>query len=205
MENVIKEEIEQIALDTTIIRSDEYRNDPYRANTCIIHSKEPFNAETPSKLLIKFSLTPDKLFYHRNHSPIPDLSATNYTVSIHGEVKSPGKITLSEIKQFKKRTVEAILMCTGNRRSEFAKDKKAAGLPWKGGSIGNATWSGTSLRDILEKFCPLESCLHIEFIGGDQNNTNYKYNTRQYQFKYFLHNSNVMKAVACKGIARISA
>ena len=32
-----------------------------------------------------------------------------------------------------------------------------------------------------------------------------KWNTNQCQLIYFLHNSNVIKAVACKGIARISA
>ena len=171
------ENLENIALATNVSRSQEFKNDPFRANTFIIHTNEPFNAESPSKLLINYPLTPDKLFYHRNHSPIPDLSEKNYSVSIIGEVKNPGTITLSDIKKFKKRTVEAILMCTGNRRSEFGSYKKSAGLPWKGGSIGNAQWAGTSLRDILEKFVPKDSCLHIEFIGGDQQNSNFKYNT----------------------------
>ena len=177
MDTTLQQQLDQIPLDVTISRTKEYQNDPYRANTFIIHTKEPFNAETPSKLLIQYPLTPDKLFYHRNHSPIPNLSDKNYTVSIQGEVKTSGKITLEEIKRLPKRTVEAMLMCTGNRRSEFAKYKKAAGLPWLGGSIGNAVWGGTSLRNLLERFCPKDSCLHVEFIGGDQENDNHKYNT----------------------------
>ena len=78
----------------------------------------------------------------------------------------------------RKRTVEAMMMCTGNRRSEFSTYKKAAGLPWKGASVGNAVWGGVSLRDVIEKyFKPTSNAYHVEFIGGGQENSKDKYET----------------------------
>jgi len=174
-----KNQLDKIPLDTSIPRTERFKNDPYRANTYIIHTKEPINAETPTKLLIDYRYTPDKLFYNRNHSPILDLKEDNYFVEFSGELKQTGKISLEDLKKMKKRTVEAMMMCTGNRRSEFAeKYKKAAGLSWKGGSVGNGVWGGVSLRDVMEKyFQPTDKAYHVEFIGGGQQDSADKYET----------------------------
>ena len=174
----IQNELQNIELDTSIQRTPAFKNDPYRAKTYMIHTKEPFNAETPTKILINYRYTPDILFYNRNHSPILDQKEENYFVEFTGELLKTGRISIDELKKMKKKTVEAMMMCTGNRRSEFNPYKKAAGLNWAGGSVGNAVWGGVSLRDVIDKyFQPTEKCYHVEFIGGGQENEKDKYET----------------------------
>lgn len=40
-------------------------------------------------------------------------------------------------------------MCAGNRRGEMTQVKSVKGLDWKNAAIGNATWSGARLCDVL--------------------------------------------------------
>ena len=137
-----------------------------------IINSEPYTSE-----LISFPITPKELFYKRNHYPIPKISTENYSVKVYGEVLNPGVITLDEIKKLKKHTVEATLMCAGNRRSEFSVIKETEGLQWKAGTVANALWAGSSLRDIFDKFHLKDSCLHVEFIGGGQENEDFEFST----------------------------
>lgn len=66
-------------------------------------------------------------------------------------------------------TVSAAIQCGGNRRSEMNAVKKLKGLNWKGGAIGNATWSGARLYDVLKMAGVSEKDLkgakHIQFEG----------------------------------------
>uniref|UniRef100_V9IET3 Sulfite oxidase n=1 Tax=Apis cerana TaxID=7461 RepID=V9IET3_APICE len=59
-------------------------------------------------------------------------------------------------------------MCAGNRRSEMTKEKQLKGLNWGIGAVGNATWTGTRLCDILKDLKIKEDDYnHIQFEGYD--------------------------------------
>lgn len=162
--------LDKIELKTKVKRSKRYANDPYRANTFIVNCEEPFNAETPSKLLINWYYTPTKLFLKRNHGPIPDLQEKDYKIEINGAVLRKGPITLEEIKNnFKKYHVDAVLTCAGNRRGEMGKIREVDGVTWSGGALGNAQWAGARLCDILDYVKPKSSALHVEFVGADED------------------------------------
>lgn len=55
-------------------------------------------------------------------------------------------------REFPQHEIEATLQCSGNRRSNMSKySRHALGLQWDVGAIGNATWRGVMLRDVLKR------------------------------------------------------
>ncbi|XP_044764248.1 sulfite oxidase-like [Coccinella septempunctata] len=160
--------------------SDPFANEPSRHPILKPASKKPFNAEAPENILVQSFLTPNEIFYVRNHLPVPDIDPKDYTLEIEIEGKS-GNLTLSleELKQFPKHSVTATVMCAGNRRSEMHKVKPVKGLNWGAAALGNATWTGASLREVLEKAGlsehELDKYEHIQFEAYDTDTTGSPY------------------------------
>ncbi|XP_015524470.1 sulfite oxidase, mitochondrial isoform X1 [Neodiprion lecontei] len=147
---------------------DPYANDPQRHKILIINNPKPFNAETPAPLLIESFHTPSDLFYVRNHLPVPDVDPQTYELEIAIEEDTKKVLRLDDIKKYPKHTVSSTIMCAGNRRSEMAKVKAVKGLSWSVGAVGNATWSGAKLCDILNDLnVKEEDYEHIQFEGLD--------------------------------------
>ena len=68
-----------------------------------------------------------------------------------GEGLRSCELTLHDLKtKFKRHTVSATLQCTGNRRHEINEVRPVQGLDWDVGAIGNASWTGVRLSDILK-------------------------------------------------------
>ena len=127
-----------------------YANDPQRTPILKINTKEPFNAETPTVLLDNEFITPNNLFFVRNHLPVPQVDPNKFVLEVEVLNGKPLRFTLDDLKtKFKQYTVTATIQCAGNRRLELAKIKPVKGLSWTGGAIGNATWTGVRLRDVL--------------------------------------------------------
>lgn len=62
--------------------ADPYANEPKRHPALIVRSEQPFNAETPVDVLGTSQLTPNELFYIRNHLPVPHVDPAKWSVSI---------------------------------------------------------------------------------------------------------------------------
>ncbi|XP_002159185.2 sulfite oxidase [Hydra vulgaris] len=144
--------------------SGPFANDPPRHPGLLVCSKEPFNAETPSILLNENLLTPNELFFIRNHLPVPDLS-NNAEIVIEGDcLKEPIILSVEDIKaKFEKFKLIAAIQCAGNRRNEMNAIKSVKGLTWNHSAISNAEWGGVLLYDILIS------------AGVDPNNSNIKH------------------------------
>merc|ERR1712137_124436 len=68
------------------------------------------------------------------------------------------------------------IQCAGNRRNQLNEIQNVKGLVWRGGSIGNATWTGVWLRDVLldAGYDPSHgdaSQQHCQFVGLDNDGT----------------------------------
>lgn len=88
----------------------------------------------------------------RNHLPVPDIDAQSYELDIEIDGTDDSKtLTLKDIQTLPKHHVTAAIMCGGNRRSEMTKVKPVKGLSWGAAAVGNATWSGPRLCDILRE------------------------------------------------------
>ncbi|KAJ3104497.1 hypothetical protein HDU97_009110 [Phlyctochytrium planicorne] len=144
-----------------------FENDPIRHPSLIVRSARPCNAETPQDALVQSFTTPNDLFYVRNHLPVPKIDPETFEL----EMDIPGmpevKYTLKDLKEkFPKVTVMATLQCAGNRRDEMNSTKAVKGLLWQRGAIGNATWSGVRLSDLL-KAAGNESTMDAPEIAGN--------------------------------------
>ena len=83
--------------------ADPYANEPKRHPALVVRSQQPFNAETPVNVLGTSGLTPNELFYVRNHLPVPHVEPASWSVSLtsalqfrvcHLECKCPPVLVL---------------------------------------------------------------------------------------------------------------
>lgn len=135
----------------------------------IIHTTDPVNAEPPVTELRENFITPQRLYYIRNHGPVPEIDEASFRFKINGLVDHELEFSMQELKSdFPKRTVMATLQCAGNRRVQLIEFAEVPGeVPWQEGAIGNATWTGVPLKYILEKAGVKPEALFVEFMGAD--------------------------------------
>lgn len=156
---------------------DPWSGEPKRHPILKAASAKPFNAEPPISILTDSFITPTEFFYVRNHLPVPDIKEEDYELDIEIEgTEKTLSLKLSDIKKFKKYTVTAAIMCGGNRRSEMHEVKAVKGLSWGAAAVGNATWSGARLSDVLKKMgVESDEQKHIQFEGLDTDPTSTPY------------------------------
>lgn len=116
-------------------------------------------------------------FYVRNHLPVPQIELKDYTLELAIEGMTKKTLNFKAITKYEKKTITAAVMCGGNRRSEMSKVdlyknkklllkllkliidtwrliylqiKHLKGINWSVGAVGNATWTGVRLCDVLK-------------------------------------------------------
>ncbi|EEC05750.1 sulfite-dehydrogenase, putative, partial [Ixodes scapularis] len=108
------------------------------------------SADYPRGTITRLPSELPELFYVRNHLPVPDVNPEDYVLEVESIDGESQVLTLEDIKtKFEKVTITSVVQCAGNRRSELNKVKKVKGLEWGPCAIGNATWSGARLIDVL--------------------------------------------------------
>ena len=102
----------------------------------------PENSETPLESLRSW-VTPNRLFFVRNHFDVPALELTDWRLDVGGCVAKAKAWTWEELTALPERTVFATVECAGNGRS-FLKPH-VHGVQWGAGAIGHAEWTGVPL------------------------------------------------------------
>ncbi|KAJ3650303.1 hypothetical protein Zmor_022000 [Zophobas morio] len=199
--NVSKEDSQQLVADM----SDPYSTDPQRHAALKPASVKPFNAETPPFLLVEQFITPNELFYVRNHLPVPQVDPETYELEVEVEGRKKCLVlTLDEIKKLPRHTITATIMCAGNRRSEMVKVKPVKGLNWGAAAVGTATWTGVRLRDVLIKLGVDEDdkkLKHVQFEGLDFDPTGKTYGASVPLWKAMSKRGDVILAYEMNGEA----
>jgi len=62
--------------------ADPYSRDPKRHPALVSCSEKPYNAETPPELLTDNFLTPNDIFFVRNHLPVPKVDMAEYRLVV---------------------------------------------------------------------------------------------------------------------------
>jgi len=109
----------------------------------------PTNLETRLSSL-EGLITPNELFFVRNHAPTPILDPVSFRLRIEGDaIPQPLELSLAELREMPSRSIVAYLECAGNWRSFFGRvlGRTARGGPWGTGGVGCATWTGVPLGD----------------------------------------------------------
>jgi sulfite oxidase len=116
----------------------------------VILGDRPLVAETPEHMLDD-TVTPNDKIFIRNNGLVPEPvagDANAWEFTIDGEVNTPLKLTLGDLRRrFRSVTYALQMECGGNGRSAF--EPKASGNQWTNGAISNARWTGVPLKDVL--------------------------------------------------------
>lgn len=115
-------------------------------------------------------ITPNDLFFVRNHAPTPRIDPDRYVLTVTGAgVREDVRLGLDDLKALPRRTLIAYLECAGNWRgfSREATGRTAAGSQWGTGAVGCAEWSGPALADVLAPAGVREDAVDVNVVGTD--------------------------------------
>lgn len=125
----------------------------------------PENSETPLTSVAGW-VTPNPLFFVRNHFDVPHLDRKTWRLRIEGLVERPLELTWDELTALPARSVFATVECAGNGRSFL--QKREPGVQWGAGAIGHAEWTGVPLVRVLERAGLRPGALEVVFEGADR-------------------------------------
>jgi DMSO/TMAO reductase YedYZ molybdopterin-dependent catalytic subunit len=129
----------------------------------------PVNAETPAHLLDD-PVTPNDRHFIRNNGLVPEsaeaMDLTQWTLTVDGEVETPLKLNLTELKdRFEVVLRQILIECGGNGRAGF--NPPAKGNQWTVGAVGCAEWTGVRYSDVLQAAKPKSSAVYTGHYGSD--------------------------------------
>jgi DMSO/TMAO reductase YedYZ molybdopterin-dependent catalytic subunit len=125
---------------------------------------KPENSETPLDEARSW-VTPNPLFFVRNHFDVPAIDAASWELRVTGSVERELTIDLQSFEAFPQRSVFATLECAGNGRSFLG--PSMPGVQWGAGAIGHAEWSGVPLRLLLQEAGLRPGALEVVAWGAD--------------------------------------
>lgn len=115
---------------------------------------------------LRHDVTPLGLHYLLIHFDIPPLDAASYTLRIGGHVRRPLTLTLDELAARPATTMAVTLECAGNGRALLS--PRPLSQPWLGEAVGNAEWTGTPLRALLDEAGVRDGAIEVVFTGHDR-------------------------------------
>jgi sulfite oxidase len=127
------------------------------------YSGAPQDLATPLSAFDRL-ITPNDLFFVRSHFGPPALLPSRRLL-VTGAVKKSLDLAPSDLEALPAVTVTAVLQCAGNGRSLHS--PRVPGVQWGHGAMGQATWTGVRLRDLLLRAGLGEDALHVHLVGAD--------------------------------------
>jgi DMSO/TMAO reductase YedYZ molybdopterin-dependent catalytic subunit len=132
----------------------------------IVLTQRPVQLETPISYFKELITPNDALFVRWHISRLPTSVDLNlWRLKIGGNTERELALSMDDLKQFEKVSYTAVLQCSGNGRSFF--EPRVAGGQWKNGAMGNVTFTGARLRDILNKAGLKAGSVDVSFDGLD--------------------------------------
>ncbi len=125
----------------------------------------PENSEMPLEYVHSW-VTPNRLFFVRNHFPEPGLHLDDWRLQVEGCVRQPLSLSWQDLTALPERSVFATVECAGNGRSLLR--ERAPGVQWGAGAIGHAEWTGVPLARVLELAGLEPGTVEILFEGADR-------------------------------------
>ena len=121
---------------------------PEKSDLILLTSRPP-QLETPLSYFSKLITPNDELFVRWHISDVPtSVDTATWRLAVGGNTEKELQLSMDDLKmKFEKVTYTAVIQCSGNSRSFF--EPPVAGGQWQNGAMGNVTWTGARLRDIL--------------------------------------------------------
>jgi DMSO/TMAO reductase YedYZ molybdopterin-dependent catalytic subunit len=131
----------------------------------IVRQKAPLNLEYQFSTLADW-LTPSDQLFVRGHFPAPALDAASWRLVVDGVVETSLSLSLEDFKGLPRTTIAAVIECAGNGRVFYEPARE--GLQWQNGAVGNASWSGVLLKDVLERAGMSDRAVEVVLVGADR-------------------------------------
>jgi DMSO/TMAO reductase YedYZ molybdopterin-dependent catalytic subunit len=142
-------------------------NFPQKGAMLLQRTRPPL-LETPFEVFDRGVFTPNDRFYVRWHlANIPTtVDPATFRLAVRGQVQQTISLTLDElVREFKPFEIAAVNQCSGNSRGFFS--PRVAGGQWAHGAMGNASWTGVRLRDVLDRAGVKAGARQVRFNGLD--------------------------------------
>lgn len=129
----------------------------------------PLNSETPAHLLDDQITSAERLFVRNNGLPPEQTSAADWRLTIGGEAcLNPRTFSIADLtREFDTHTYQLQLECGGNGRSEFR--PRVPGNQWSTGAIGNPSWTGVRLKDVLDTCGVADNAVYVGYRSADRH------------------------------------
>ena len=139
---------------------------PQKGEMILLRVRPPL-LETPFEVFDQGVFTPNDQFFVRWHLPqIPDsIDVNTFRLRVDGHVRTPTEFTLKEILRQPQVELAALNQCSGNSRG-FSSPRVPGG-EWGNGAMGNALWTGVTLKSILDRAGVLPGAVQVRFNGLD--------------------------------------
>lgn len=141
-----------------------------KSDAFFVLEQSPFNGGTPLNhaAMLEQSLTPNDLFFVRNHGDVPHVDPDLFRLQVDGLVDRMLSLSLADLRQLPRRTETAVMQCAGNRRIELTEHQPIYNeLMWDIDGVGCARWSGWLLSDVLALAGVQSSAHFVAFEGLD--------------------------------------
>lgn len=124
----------------------------------------PQNLETPLAWFDRL-VTPNDVFFVRSHFGAPALDRRR-KLAVGGLVATPLALDVEALRAgFPPATVTAVLQCAGNGRG--LSSPRVPGVQWTNGAMGQATFTGARLADVLAKAGVDPAAAYVHVSGAD--------------------------------------
>ncbi len=140
---------------------------PEKAELILLTDRPP-QLETPLHYF-RQDLTPNEAFFVRWHlEGIPaSVDLRTFRLNVSGHVRQPLRLSVDDVRsQFEPISLIAVNQCSGNSRSFF--EPRVPGGQWKHGAVGNAKWTGVSVKSILDRAQVKPGAVDVSFNGLDE-------------------------------------
>ncbi len=130
-------------------------------------SYRPPNYESPLDAFQGAITANDRFFVRYHLSEIPDMATlANWRLRIGGDAAGRGvELDRAALDRLPQVEIVAVCQCSGNRRGLSA--PHVPGVQWGLGAMGNATWRGPLLRDVLALAGVKPGAVEISYHGPD--------------------------------------
>ncbi|MEQ1611643.1 MAG: sulfite oxidase [Hyphomicrobiaceae bacterium] len=116
---------------------------------------------------LRYDVTPAGMHYLLIHFDVPFVPQPElWRLSVNGLVDQPLELSLAQIEEMPSRTLRVTLECAGNGRADLS--PRWQSMPWTNGAVGTAEWTGTPLRNVLERAGLKREARDVVFSGIDR-------------------------------------
>ncbi len=142
---------------------------PEKTDLILLTSRPP-HLETPLHYF-KDIITPNNALFVRWHlANIPtSVDLREWKLTVGGNTEKELNLSMDELKTFEKVAYTAVIQCAGNGRSLF--EPGVASGQWGNGAMGNVTWTGARLKDVLGKAGIKAGSVDVTFDGLDSGSS----------------------------------